>query len=173
MILGPAAAPAIPELTRLAWSGTGEWPCEALGDIGLPALPALLKLVNSPTAPAPSRVYATAQFRKLGTNAFVALPTLIECLKDPDVRFAHWCAVAIGDLGLEPDLSIPALVKCLHSTDSTLRGIAADSIARFGRAATVVLPELQEAESLETDTHTKMFLQQSIDRINPSRSGPR
>jgi len=173
MILGPAGAPAIPELTRLAYSGTGQWPCEALGDIGLPALPALLKIVKSPTAPAFSRACAAQQFRKFSTNAIVALPILIEGLKDPDVGVAVYCAVAIGDLGLEPDLSIPALVKCLHTTDSSLRRIAAESIARFGRAAAVALPEIKEAESLETDSFTKMYLQQAIDRIDPSRARPR
>jgi hypothetical protein len=170
IILGPAAAPAIPELTRLAYSGRGEWPCEALGDIGRPALPALLKILKSPTGPATPRAYAAKQFRKFSTNALVALPTLIECLKDPDVGFAASCVVAIGDLGLEPDLSIPALVKCLHSSDLGLRRVAAESIARFGLAATVVLPQIKEAESLETDTYTKTLLQQAIDRIELSRT---
>jgi hypothetical protein len=51
-----------------------------------------------------------------------------------------------------------------------LRGIAANSIARFGRAAIRVLPELKEAQSLETDIYTKMYIQQAIDRIELSRT---
>jgi HEAT repeat protein len=168
MILGSAAAPAIPELTRLAATRGDSWAFEALGDIGPPALPVLLTFLNNQRAPAASRAYAAQQFRKLGTNALVALPSLIQCLSDTNVWFACCCATAIADLTLEPKTSIPALAKCLRSTHQTLRVISVQSIARFGPAAKLVLSELKEAETSETDLPTKDYLQRVIEKIDPS-----
>ena len=174
MILGPAAAPAIPELTRLASTYKVNndccWAMEAHGDIGPPALPTLLGIAQNPTSPV--RAYAVSQLRKFGTNSLIALPTLIRCLGDPDIRLTHSCARALGDLRLDPDSSIPALIKCLHANDLTLKTIAADSIAAFGPAAAMALPDLREAASMETDPSTRHFLKWTLHKMDPNAPSP-
>jgi len=176
LILGPKAAPLIPELTRLATAVPPEpgeyWAISTLGDIGPQALPALITTMDGSVR---KKIAALGAIRNLGTNAFPTLPRIIRLLDDPERYVTYASASTLGDLGLNPQLSIPALIKCLQHSDSHLRMMAALSLARFGPDAHVVIPELQKAESMETDENAKSALQQTLrflDAKAPSNTGP-
>jgi len=80
IILGADAAPAIPEIVRLASARQADttWAMNILGDMGRPALPMLLTIMTNPASPL--RADAALQFPKFGTNALMALPYLIQGL---------------------------------------------------------------------------------------------
>jgi hypothetical protein len=177
MILDADAAPAIPELARLATNSTASyensaWAISTLGNIGPQAFPALLTVIlNSGTA---SRSAAIHQIAKFGTNALPALLVLIGLLNDSNAQVTCSSAVAIGDLGLSPDISVPALTKCLHRPhrpDPRLRMVAAGALRKFGSAAHVAIPELQKAISEESDPFAKRTLQLILRDLEKAATG--
>ncbi len=145
IILGADAAPAIPELMRLALAHKVDtaWAMNSIGDMGRPGLDALITIMTNPASPL--RAQAAVQFPKFGTNALIALPNLIQCLDGTDLRLRHACISAIGDLCLEPGLSVPALMKSLHAAEPTVRAYAASRFQRFGTNSIVALPSLVQA----------------------------
>jgi HEAT repeat protein len=161
LILGPDAAPAIPQLARLAKQAPADqntyWAFTALGNIGPKALPTLFEILADPKIP--WRRVALQEIAGLGTNALPALPTIIRLLDDPDPQTTYASAFALGKLVLSPDLSIPALKRCLEKPDSQLRVAAASSIANFGTHAQAAIPAIEVAESTETEPFAKRSLQ--------------
>jgi HEAT repeat protein len=175
VILGADAAPAIPQLARLATEVPSNpctyWAITALGDIGPKAFPTLLNIAEDPKIP--WRRAAVREIGKLGTNALPALPTIIRFLDDPDPQAAYDAAIALGDLSLNPQLSVPALTRCLLQHPSPLPRVgAAKSIVRFGPDAQKAIPEIQKAESSETDPSTKQFLQRILRDLQRKPENP-
>jgi hypothetical protein len=143
-ILGEAAAPAIPELVRVANHGnsaSSRAATIALAHLGKDALvPLLTLIVNSASPVRDEAMWSVARMHYLGTNAHPAVVLLIQYLNDP--QLAPSAANVLGSLRLESDVTVPALAESTHSSEPRLRMAAATSLGMFGASARPAVPEL-------------------------------
>jgi hypothetical protein len=170
-ILGPTAAPAIPDLFRVACQnprgGASISPqfeaVEALAYTGEAALPTLLSIATNKALLFTGRSTAARGIGSLGTNAAPAIPALIEMLDDPFV--ASDAAAALSAIHLEPQRVVPALAKAAIQPWDTHEVILA--IGRFGPDAMGAIPTLQQIAQ-GSDKHTefnRMFAIGAISKI--------
>ncbi|HWW01085.1 MAG TPA: HEAT repeat domain-containing protein [Candidatus Acidoferrum sp.] len=152
-ILGPEAAPAVPELARMLKRGG---PADrirnvhmALMFVGEAGLAPLVSVVTNKSVAtwaredAAERIAAPAM--RLGTKASWAVPVLIGCLQDTNV--ASEVALALGQFTWESKTVVPPLVRCLGNGDPLLRIYATETLGRFGTNAAAAKPELVGALS--------------------------
>jgi hypothetical protein len=146
-LLGPNAAPAIPQLTRMAlqrdhWQAA----CRAvdvLGGIGKDSLPALLDLATNYACPTRRQVVvALTQSVKgqAGPGNNVISRALLRCMKDGDIAVARQAARALGQLKVEPALAFPLLTDGL--ADPNLSFACIDALGEYGHEAQPVWPSL-------------------------------
>ncbi len=134
--IGPGAAPAIPELARLATAETDESiaaaAVHALGGIGDAAVPALLRLVRD--GDWPTRIGALDSLGRIGLKAASAIPELVRALSDDDEGIRAAAAAALEDIGTGPDgaAAIPALLDALKDSESQVRANAVGALGRIG-----------------------------------------
>ena len=77
------------------------------------------------------RKLAAKSIGRFGTNAVAAVPVLIGCLADRDLKVAEEAAAALGTLRMEPEIAVPALANCaLKSPNDDVRRSAH---THFGR----------------------------------------
>ncbi len=99
-ILGPVARPAIPGLTRLAIKSSSDervMRCaRCLASIGPDAVPALAEVISNYHGK--ERYYPIAVLAKFGTNVQPAVPVLVRCLSDSDVRVRRAATNALSKL---------------------------------------------------------------------------
>jgi HEAT repeat protein len=153
--LGPAAAPAVPDLVTalndVDFAGMQPLLIAALGRIGpaaKEAVPALLRLLKDEA----SRDLALPALRQIDRNnpAFVKLledeviPALAATLQDPRAKdqSRRLAARVLGELGRP---AIPALVRALESKDALTREAALDALAEMKEEAKDAVPALQKA----------------------------
>jgi hypothetical protein len=147
-ILGEAAAPAIPELVRVANQGnppTSPLATTALAFLGKDALPPLLALMTNSTwmvrkEATSSAMQSVVQIQDLNTNRKPGVVLLMRYLSDP--RLAPSAAEVLGRLGRESDISVPALAECTRSSNQDLRMAAVISLGTFGASARPAVPQL-------------------------------
>ena len=158
--LGREAKDALPELVRLLHDmNTTYAAASAMSKIG-PESVAILRegLTNQHewTRDASARALADA-----GSNAWVAVPDLVACLKDKTSVVSYSAAASLGSIGQRPDLVIPALMEDLDGRG--LRISAAEALGKFGRQATIAVPALLKAMSATNiDKRFKRDFQQTI-----------
>ena len=80
--------------------------------------------------------------RRLGTNASIVIPGLIECTADGQDMVAIESVKMLGDLSSDPANVVPALTNCLNRTNIFLRHAAVQAIGRFGPQARDAVPTL-------------------------------
>jgi hypothetical protein len=156
VILGPRAAPAIPQLTALLYSTNdlqlSRTAAFCLIAIGPDALPTLLTALSNPKLPCCYDVaywLGVDRILPLGTNISQAVPLLARCTICGDPRLAEAAIAAIGRIGLEPQISIHTLTNCLASTNSAVRRAAVRALAPFGKTAIpFLLDALQDSDQL-------------------------
>ena len=118
----------------------------ALAGLGEDALPALVEVLVDPQSPAGTRQEVAHWIRFLpsvGANATSHLPVLIRCLSDPDPFVAEGAAIALGRIGVQPEICVPALVECL--TKRIVGRAAIQALGLFGGKAQDALPALRGA----------------------------
>lgn len=146
-MLGADGSPAIPELEALAADPRGGKSAgravDALGEIGVEALPALARVATNVRAT--TRLAALVRINCLGTNAARAAPFLLPCIEDADWRIAGNAADVVGRVGFEPETSVPAIANLLRRPEPFLRMVAVRSLAAFGKEAHSAVPGLTEA----------------------------
>jgi len=174
-ILGSQAASAVPALIRLITeNNTPHAKFEAIqasGYIGQAALPALLAAMTNRSAQIRLEAVVTIGFRGKGwENARVAVPLLLECLKDKDGRLAEMAAYMLGNLSLEPETVVPALANRLQVPGPSGQTGPLLALERFGRAAhsavPAVLPLLNDA-----DFNTRYMATNTLRAIAPEVFG--
>jgi hypothetical protein len=167
--LGEMGAPAIPQLLSFASNPTNSISASdatfALCGIGPPAFPSLLNLATNLQTLVP-RFWAIECLGGLGNAA--AVPTLAQCVADPDTDIASAAADALGRLKLQPDVAIPALIKGLgrtvhtkgHYGASDVRYSAVHALGKFGTNADAAVPPLLilAKEREEDSIHCQIML---------------
>jgi HEAT repeat protein len=170
-ILGPAAAPAVPELTRRAsvpWSLTPSSRRDramlALAGLGPPALPVMATHLSSPDGG--GGLWSMACISRLGTNAYPLVPLIVKNLNQTNGFVAMINARMLGELKLDPELVIPALTRSLRDPRRDVRMEAPNALAEFGELARTALPALTNALA-DPDPDVRGNSQRAIDKIAP------
>lgn len=178
-ILGPRAAPAIPELARLAASHTNftaHAAVSALGDIGPEGQPVLVALITN--RPFAARALAISCLAP-GEHATASVALLVDCLNDPDTSVVRATARALGRIKSRPELVVPALVDRLQTIQpmKTGAGLTDDqralqreivlALGEFGQPAHIAAPWLFEALQEETgDENVACWIIKTLGRIS-------
>lgn len=159
-VLGPKAAPAVPELERIIQNSRGGfsqgWAMEALGSIGKDAFPMLIAALGNPKTQCRA-ADAINHMAKNGVDISAAIPAFLlidrqtaEHVKELEQANALPLYVdyyyALSSLLFENrPFFIPALTNCLHHPNNDVRVEAAKALGRLGEAARPAVPALKEA----------------------------
>ena len=166
--LGTAARSAIPALTHLAITSSGEervyYCSRALSYIGPEALPAMLTITSNPQGKA--RACPLPMLFIFRTEARSAVPFLVACLNDKEDAVACAAAEVLGYLTLSNAVVVPALAASLQSTNAARRAHAARGLAEFGRAAEAVAPQLQQLLS-DPSQSARSEARRALEQIAP------
>jgi hypothetical protein len=142
--LGRRAAPAIPQLARLAKDPSRRMSANraafVLISFGPETQAIVMDLLNDPRPLI--RTPAIFEVARFGTNALPAIPRLIDCLKDPDENIAAMAVSALGDLHLWPELSVTALTNALQDGRERVEREAVTALDKFGADGRAIVMEL-------------------------------
>lgn len=150
-IIGPAAAPVIPEVAALLTEpGVTAEAAIALSYMGREALPALREALRSPDAVV--RREALRSIGKLKDRAPLemeaVLPLLLAGLSDPDPSVRAVGATYLGIIHEAPEQAVPALTRALTDPDPEVRRASAAALGSFESAeAAPALPALRRAST--------------------------
>ena len=166
-LIAPQTTNALRELGQLAdksaaaGSGTETFvisirACYGLRDFRADGVPYLLQLLTNR-----QHVIAADVLGYMGTDAFPAIPALIQSLQSTKPGLPATAARALGRLHHDPNLVLPALAACLNSTNSTTRAFAINAIADFDTdalsTASSVRPMLADPDNSVRDAATNFF----------------
>jgi len=107
----------------------------ALSACGSEAVSALTPLLNK--SDQEMRHTAISILTRMGNEAKVALPVLIDALKDPDLR--PEAASAIGAIGPDAKAAIAALASSLREEKDSIPSSAAEALGQIGKATVPAL----------------------------------
>jgi hypothetical protein len=146
-ILGPEGRSAVPELgltmNKMKDTNARYTIMTTLMRMGEVGFPPLRQVLTNETHPDHVVAGLNLEFvHHLGTNARVAVPTIIECLGCTNQGVAMTAAKVLGQLAIEPATVIPALTNALRSTNDFLRASAAESLQGFGKQGAIAVPAL-------------------------------
>ena len=165
-VLGASAKPAIPSLVKLL--NNGEPPGIAAYELTQidpeAAAMALSQALTNKTYGV--RCAAANNLLYVGTNAVIAVPNLILCLKveslenlaagpfDTDAApLRSFAAAALSKIDKNPEIVVPALIERLQQDKSTIvRVRAAQALGGLGKSAQAAIPALTQATQ-DADSH--------------------
>jgi HEAT repeat protein len=157
--IGPAAAPAVPELISLVEKGEDETAFQAtlvLGGIGAeakPALPALMKAAkvqNDQLALPFGAIGALALISaELDDDPAPVVEVLIESLERD--RFRRQSVGLLGHIGPRAAKAVPSLLQLLPSEYDNLHFIVTQAISKIGPAANAAVPTMKKLLDDEND----------------------
>jgi len=148
-ILGPAAAPAIPDLSDcLDETNTAMHAANILGHydsigrvaLGPEAVPALLKAITNSDA----RVRGTAAnaLGLLASEPDVVVPSLLHALKDSSPEVRAMAARSFGGYKMEAATILPPLIQILDDSNPRVRQSTVWMLGRFRSLASNAVPKL-------------------------------
>jgi hypothetical protein len=141
-ILGPAAAPAIPDLLRLMdGRDTHDIAIVALASIGDVGLPFLTEALATRTNSVALRAGAAETMGLMETRNRMVVPVLVGCLEH-EQPVAVAAARTLGVVKVEPDTVVPALTNAMQRPWPNLRIAAMTSLSRFEEQARPAAPAL-------------------------------
>jgi hypothetical protein len=159
-VLGPKAAPAVPELARIASrSGSGfsqMWAMDALSHIGREAFPTLLVAMGNRKTEFGAAL-RMSRLAEQGVDIGPAMPALLLIDRHTREHFQKAEKMNSGPLFYDPlhvtstllsenrPFLIPALTNCLHHTNSDVRVEAAEALGSLRDRARPAVPALKEA----------------------------
>jgi HEAT repeat protein len=154
--LGPAAAPAIPELVRIlvahtniAWGGMAWTAQRVLRDIGEPAWPQVIRLLDSSNSQQRRAMFPVFDARSLlaPQYAYQATRALVHCGGDEDGAVARSAMkqLSVASMAEAPcrDLALSALTNALADPRDSIRLEALTSLIRFGPELDAAAPALK------------------------------
>ncbi|MGE3806837.1 MAG: HEAT repeat domain-containing protein [Gemmataceae bacterium] len=111
-------------------------------------IPPLIKQLKA--ADAKERVTALQELSKIAqvkvSFTKVAIPGVIESLKDADGGVRREAAITLSYLQADPKVAVPPLHEALKDKDGNIRRAVADTLAEFGGEAKEALPTLLEIQ---------------------------
>jgi hypothetical protein len=143
-VLGPHGAKAVPALISLLTSNRESWILvrarTALDEVAPNAVEALeAGLTNQTPGVRSWCVYALG---RAGTNAARAIPALLQCVSDSDLRAE--AIRSLARLKLEPARVVPALTNAVQDPNEDVRRAAAWGLSEYGDKSGVAVPILRE-----------------------------
>lgn len=149
-LLGPAAAPAVPEVAgHLADPELTEEAALALSFMGREAYGPLKDAVGSDDP-----VVRRESLRSIGKlkeraplDARAVVPLLLDGLADPDPGVRVVSATYLGILHEDALAAVPALIETLADEEAEARAAAATALGSFGEHAAEAIPALRKAAS--------------------------
>jgi HEAT repeat protein len=150
-VLGSRASSAAPALTRLAKSTRPVQArmraLRALSCVGPSGVPPLLTALSDRDPNVGFFAAANlSSMTDLGSNGPVCVAALVRAVEQ-NPRVAQPAIVAIGKLGLHPEVAVPALIRALKHPSAEIRIASAISLGEFGERAGAAIPALTEALS--------------------------
>jgi HEAT repeat protein len=149
--IGPAAAPAAPDLIRLLRDGDEAICCRAaeslgrLGAAGTDTVTSLSELLQD--ASAAVQQAAARALGALKAKATPAVPSLIPLLQDASPQVRQTAAEAISRIGTVPEEAAPELLEGLSHEDNVVRARTVEALGTIGTpAADTVLALVQALE---------------------------
>ena len=82
---------------------------------------------------------------ELGTNGRPAVPVLLDCVRQDDLRLKSAAFRTLAILRLEPEVVVPLLVGELTNRNHDIRSASARALAGFGGDARAAVRALSEA----------------------------
>jgi len=166
--IGPDAEVVIPRLSAIIQKTASESiagkAAHVLAGFGEKAvLPLLFGITNRMGHFRAACIFAAGNLK---TNAAPLVPSLIECLKDPDPSVRYWAASTLGALRLRPDVVVPALVEGLEQKARKDRWQAILSLGRFGPEARAAAGALQRVLS-DPDATLRRYATNALRKIAP------
>jgi HEAT repeat protein len=172
-ILGPAGAPAIPSLLKVAKQPGESIPryraIEALGGIGQQSLTALLSIATNQIEYDMVRYSAAKNIGRFGIQARPAIPDLLNMLEDSDSNAAAGAAEALGNIPFEQaqiSQVVPALAKASLQPGFMRQQMAILALGKLGPLASQAIPALLTA-SQEPNSFISITAKNSIAQIQP------
>jgi hypothetical protein len=171
-VLAGVASPALPDLARIAKDPTRPNAAaraqRALANMGKEAVPYLLAVLQDTNTPGRYGVAAMIVIDpRRQTDDASAVPTLVHCLQEPDIRLQTYAAYALGRIALEPRTAVPALIQTAKAaTDPGLRYACIAAFADFGDDARDAIPLLQSA-LLDPNANLRAVATNALGRIAP------
>jgi len=170
-VLGSNAAPAIPQLAKIA-AQRDNWQAsiraiDALGGIGGDSVPTLLDLATNYACPTRRQVIITlVQFVKAIQipDMNVISRTLVRCVKDGDIAVERQAARSLGELKVDPAIAFPVLTNGLP--DPNLAYACVEALGNYGEIAQPTLPSLL-ALANSSDPDLRNGITNAVVRINP------
>jgi hypothetical protein len=115
-LLGPSAAPGVPQLIRLYDENPSYW----------------------------SRQMVVVMFGQMGPAATSAVPTLLRGLDDTNAFVRNNAAWALGAIRSQPNSVVPELIKRLTDSEAMVRANAARALGSYGVDARTAVPALTD-----------------------------
>lgn len=161
--LGPAAAPAVPQLHAifLATSNNSVRANVVLSlvEIGPEAAPALANIAATTAYGVMIVHHMDRDLYRANLDAFT--PILLSYLRGPDVNMASFAATGFARLQPDPEHSVPALIAALERPEDQIRIATCIALGNYGAEATAALPVLARLAS-ETAPGTQVNLTSRI-----------
>ena len=150
--LAQIGVPAIPALLQ-AMRDQDRWfaAAEALTAIGQPAIQPLIDLMREPP-------FGNFAFHALTNMGKIVVPAFIAALSDTNAEVRMWAATAFE---VDPNSNAyDALVVALHDPDAVVRATVVRAIGKLERRE--ILPQLQEMQHSEQDSAVQQALDDAV-----------
>ena len=166
--LGPAAAPAVPELTQLLGNNKSyvrRAGALALGKIGPEALDALPQLVQTLDDPQEYHTHPGDIAQAIANIGPQAVPYLITVLETENFTIREGVAKTLGEIGADAEAAIPALIEKLSDKDKRPH-IYASALGKIGPKAIPAL--LSIIEHSNEDAIRRMYAVYALGEMGSS-----
>jgi hypothetical protein len=140
----------------------------ALGNIGKPAIPALLAALSQTNDIA--RAIAAYDLGEIGTNATHVRPNLETMLSDKSIFVRLDAAEALGKLGGDPEIIVPVLLRCFHEGDGGTRSYALDVLSKLKERARSAVPDLIYSLVAATNSNDHYSLLSALREIDSKQA---
>ena len=169
-ILGPDAAPVVPELIqRLGNDQQVSTAAAALASIGKPALWRLMEVLTNRATPDHVRAQAAYTLGLMGTGASESADVLVALLQDKP-QVAASAATALANVATNMDDLVPTLTRAAMAQDHSTRLASITALGRFGAYARPAIPVLETFLTNE-DASVRWAATNALSRISKGRLG--
>jgi hypothetical protein len=164
LILGPQAAPAVPDLLKKR----DPWAIGALQSIGLatlkPTLGVLTNRANAPTLRAAAADWLGSIDEKIDLPRIA--PVLAQCVREHEPSVAKESAKALVKFGADPDLTVDFFADLLQHGDIVSRCEAAENLRLLRDRARSAIPALVNATK-DPDWYVRRAAMITLFKLDP------